>query len=517
LASLFLGIQLLAGYPFFVFYTWLVAIIWFLFQKPSSLVVLRFALALLGALALSCVQWLPFLDFCSFGIRSFYTQNLPYFDRPAEFLTFLQPDILGFPGREGYPGAAANWIFGDLYLGLIPLILWISTFLRPRSQEKQNWFWAWTALLILFIMACLNFPIAKGPLLSILELINPSKAVCIFIFAALTSAALSLNSFFQNASGSKKSPWVWMIALFIAVNCFWTPARLLHLVANPYENTQYKTSAGQVNLAVGLHRILSLKTNSFRFEFNGFYEKSSIGPILSFLPNTNMVSNIRSASAYLTFTTSSYNELIKYLLKGFPYEGDLLDIADVGLLLLPQSLNSQKFKTVGKLNDNFLIVNQQAPGPMLYVPDSIEKSNRPEILYALALPKSLWRQKVYLEKNKDGSDLALEPARRDLIFTPTEGIEKPIGSRASFSQNFPAKGFVTFNESCVPGWRAWVDGKPEPILRAYGLFMAVPLSEGGRHQVDFRYEPASFRLGAFISLLSLGLLGFCGINRRHRR
>jgi hypothetical protein len=230
-----------------------------------------------------------------------------------------------------------------------------------------------------------------------------------------------------------------------------------------------------------------------------------------------MVSNIRSVGGFLSFHTSSFDELNKYLIKGYPYEGDLLDVADVGLLLLPQPLNSKKFKTVGNLNDNFLIVNQRASGSILYVPDSIEKSSRPEILYALANTKSFWRQKVYLEKNNDGSDLSLEPTRRDLIVTPTGGFQRPVGSRASYWQNFPGKGFVTFNESCVPGWHAWVDGKSEPILRAYGLFMAVPLSRGGLHQVDFRYEPTAFRLGAFISLLSLGLLGFCGIYRRQRR
>jgi hypothetical protein len=512
-ASLFLGIQILAGYPFFVFYTWIVVAIWFLYQKPSSGIVLRFGLVLLGALALSCLQWLPFLDFWSYGIRNTYSYSFPYFDRPAELLTLLKPDIWGYPGRDGYPAAMINWVFGDLYLGLIPLILWLSTFFRWNSVKKQNRFWAGAALLVLFMMTSLNFPIFKGMSLSILELINPSKAVCVFVFAALTSAALSLQSFFQDASRPKKTPWVWVTALFIVTNVFWTPIRLLHLVANPYESRQYEDSANEVRLLAGSHRILSLKTGSLRYNLSDFYETSSMDPILSFLPNTNMVSHVRSAGAYLTFSTSSFNELNKYLLKGYPYEGDLLDIADVGLLLLPQSLNSQKFKTVGKLDDNFLIVNQRASGSMLYVPDSIEKSSRPEILYALANPKSLWRQKVYLEKNEPGLNLSLEPARRNLTLIPAEGFQRPAGSRASFSQNFPAKGFVTFNESCVPGWHAWVDGKPEPIMRAYGLFMAVALPESGLHQVDFRYEPTSFRLGAFISLLSLGLLGFCGMNR----
>jgi uncharacterized membrane protein YfhO len=49
-----------------------------------------------------------------------------------------------------------------------------------------------------------------------------------------------------------------------------------------------------------------------------------------------------------------------------------------------------------------------------------------------------------------------------------------------------------------------MDGKPEPILRAYGFFMTVAVKGGGSHEVDFRYEPVSFRLGLFVSLVVFG-------------
>ena len=64
---------------------------------------------------------------------------------------------------------------------------------------------------------------------------------------------------------------------------------------------------------------------------------------------------------------------------------------------------------------------------------------------------------------------------------------------------------MVFDESYAPGWHAWVDGKPRPILRAYGLFMAVAAGPG-LHRVDFHYEPATFRLGLFLSLSALAAL-----------
>jgi uncharacterized membrane protein YfhO len=127
-------------------------------------------------------------------------------------------------------------------------------------------------------------------------------------------------------------------------------------------------------------------------------------------------------------------------------------------------------------------------------------------LNILAQPKSGWRQKVYLEKNSIGAYSALNPATRSIPVTAGENNRRSNSNRASLTADFKGSGYVIFNDSYAPGWHAWVDGKPQPILRAYGLFMAVPLFAAGHHQVDFRYEPTSFRLGLFISMLSLGFL-----------
>jgi len=57
-------------------------------------------------------------------------------------------------------------------------------------------------------------------------------------------------------------------------------------------------------------------------------------------------------------------------------------------------------------------------------------------------------------------------------------------------------------DSYYPGWKAYVNGREEKILRANLFFRAVPLS-AGHHTVEFRYEPRSFAVGLAISLTTL--------------
>ncbi len=74
---------------------------------------------------------------------------------------------------------------------------------------------------------------------------------------------------------------------------------------------------------------------------------------------------------------------------------------------------------------------------------------------------------------------------------------------------------VILTDSYYPGWNAFVDGVRTPIWRANSLFRAVE-TPAGNHTVLFKYQPASLRWGAAISLgtLLLILLGLF-IDRRY--
>jgi len=82
-------------------------------------------------------------------------------------------------------------------------------------------------------------------------------------------------------------------------------------------------------------------------------------------------------------------------------------------------------------------------------------------------------------------------------FALTLGDETPFTSYRLLKdepdrQNFEVKVsrpcVTVFCETQYPGWKAWVDGKPSPVLTADHLLRALVL-ESGTHLVEFRFEP----------------------------
>jgi hypothetical protein len=82
-------------------------------------------------------------------------------------------------------------------------------------------------------------------------------------------------------------------------------------------------------------------------------------------------------------------------------------------------------------------------------------------------------------------------------------------------------GIIFVSEAFFPGWEA-VDehGQSYPIIHAFTAFKGIVIPKAGAGKLTVRFRPASFRLGAGISALTLLLLGgFYGwlIRRENRR
>lgn len=74
----------------------------------------------------------------------------------------------------------------------------------------------------------------------------------------------------------------------------------------------------------------------------------------------------------------------------------------------------------------------------------------------------------------------------------------------------PARRLLVLAEKQQGGWSVAIDGRPADLVRVYGDFMGAVV-EAGRHEVHFRFDPASLRIGRALSLaaaaLALVLLG----------
>jgi hypothetical protein len=93
-------------------------------------------------------------------------------------------------------------------------------------------------------------------------------------------------------------------------------------------------------------------------------------------------------------------------------------------------------------------------------------------------------------------------------------LEAYAGPRLTARCQAERPAVAVFVEQFDPGWRAEVDGRPAPILRANVLMRAVAL-EPGAHEITMRYHTPGLRLGAGLSILSaLALLALGLVGRR---
>ncbi len=60
---------------------------------------------------------------------------------------------------------------------------------------------------------------------------------------------------------------------------------------------------------------------------------------------------------------------------------------------------------------------------------------------------------------------------------------------------------LVVRETLLPGWRAWIDGRPAPLLYAEGILRAIVVP-AGTHEVQMRYRPPYWEAGLMLSLIS---------------
>jgi len=75
-------------------------------------------------------------------------------------------------------------------------------------------------------------------------------------------------------------------------------------------------------------------------------------------------------------------------------------------------------------------------------------------------------------------------------------------------------GLAVFSEVYYPnGWKAFVDGKETPIIKVNYVLRGLAIPKG-EHQIEFRFEPASFTIGdrltTTIGVLSILVLLYGG-------
>ncbi len=191
-----------------------------------------------------------------------------------------------------------------------------------------------------------------------------------------------------------------------------------------------------------------------------------------------------------------------------PNEGMIIGIDDFQGY---NSLNPREFSDYVKSIDERLFTNlrgsidlfepEQVESPLLDIANvryilSLEEISSPGLNKLADSPVKVYRRKGVYPR------VFLEGAGSDRY--PVSVVEYRPGFLEAQIES-TSGGLVVFSENLFPGWGALVDGERASIDN-YGdtPFMSVGVP-GGKHMVQFIYQPASFYLGIILSLTGFGL------------
>ena len=223
---------------------------------------------------------------------------------------------------------------------------------------------------------------------------------------------------------------------------------------------------------------------------------------------------------------TSLNEYYTPVLQEFPpaFPKPLLDLAAARYVFVAQPVDNSAravwppLYPLAMSDDGHVVAyeNRQALPRAFYVPRAQVFTDPLTMLHRLRARDHDPRALVLLEQFPPSGFLGeVEPPADSRAAAVEFLVDEP--ERVVLRVQAPARGFLHLADQYFPGWRATVDGNPTPILPANYLFRAVEVP-AGESTVEFRYAPASVRIGAAISAASiLGVIGVALWRWRTRR
>ena len=171
------------------------------------------------------------------------------------------------------------------------------------------------------------------------------------------------------------------------------------------------------------------------------------------------------------------------------------DLAPLPMLSLPPA------REIARFGDTVVYENPSALPRAFYVPQAAVVPDTDAALNWFASGLNNPRRYAILEARPPDGFLGAPPTGGASDVT----LVADGGETLSLRVHAPADGYLVVTDQYYPGWEARVNGVPVPILRANAAFRAVRVPRGVS-AVTFSYQPASLRIGAWISAVSWALV-----------
>jgi hypothetical protein len=534
--SALLALQLLAGHAQSTFYTLLIASAWLAWHSkfPKEIVKngLAFGLACILALCLAAVQLIPTYELLRQSPRADaaeYEFAMTYSFWPWRLFTFVAPNFFGHPADHNYWGYATYWEDAG-YMGLLPLIFAIYIAYCVFRKRSTRYALRNTSIFLL-ALAFMSILLALGkntPLYPFFYFYvpgfrlfqAPARLLVGYTFAlsllagiggelwqasdrkrywarlglagglAMTGLGVAgmflvtdsrANTFAAGTAGAaatavaalaliltqptQPNRWRWAALAFVTLDLGLAAVRL-----NPTIDSVFYHLQPSALPASG--RIYQYADDEYRVKFKEFFRFQSFDEVdpqtlrNSLLPNLSALNGIASANNFDPLLTARYSRYIEAM----EHSPQLLDLAGVRTLVKPMQIVTTRSTTAVQLR-------------VVYQARMV--NDEETALAAVTAPA--------FDPNAEAILESIEPSQFGLALDPNRFTTQVMLDRY---------GWVVVSDVYYPGWRAFVDGQPQPTLRANYLFRAVAVP-AGQHTVTFEYAPLSVTMGLAISAAAI--------------
>jgi hypothetical protein len=309
---------------------------------------------------------------------------------------------------------------------------------------------------------------------------------------ALATAALC----YQLMRGKLRADqWAPLMALLVLLDLWSVERRFI----------QFRPPAAQSYAADDVVRTLKVDTSLYRLV-------PAAGQGEGLVDNYWMVHRIRSTNGYQGVELHRYDELLggknDWRNLGNPVVWRLLAVKYLAVdqpisrpTLVPATTNPVRDY---RGRDVFLYRIEGAEPYAFLVPEAVKVPDE-QALATVTDPRFDPRRILVVPPDAPAglSQLAALP---EAIATPVEITEVRAGAyRFALSQPLARAAYLFVSENYYPAWRARVDGKDFPVLRAQYALMAVPLPAGAR-AVELEFWSRRYQQGKLVTFLAWGLV-----------
>lgn len=233
-------------------------------------------------------------------------------------------------------------------------------------------------------------------------------------------------------------------------------------------------------------KINSNFATNFRFYDNDYYDPLYIKRYGELVAYTNGENDLKRSDAEIN-TGSKTSENLKKRKR-------LLELTGTKYLIYRNTIeNKSKVGKVVWQNEKWIISENEAL-PRHYIVGDFKIENK-NILKALFNENFNPSKQVIIEKKPNLME-------NKSTLNSSSQIVSYKNDRIRLKAESKSPGLLVISDNYYPGWKAYVNGKREEVLRANYTFRAVQIPKGNS-DIEFIYESESIRWGIIISIVSL--------------